>query len=407
MDMSNLTQDSPLFRLLKLHCTRTCCSVCDIIYRTAGHNRSLQQNDHVHDSCKWFALLLPLRILRRMSDNSAQVCSQDKAAQDKANLTRIRDNQRRSRARRKEYLQELEQRLRLYEQQGVEASTEIQQAARRVVDENKRLRLLLNENGISDNSIDSYLQSSNPSFESIPQGPSSSQESPTLVLDRLLAPRRASFDSANTSLLASSGFEQDSRRSSLTLDPQSSETSISTPLNQGAGGARYSGSCHVYASLELDEDVHSYRQGMPAFSPGSRHELEMEGVSLSTSGSRPNLHLSRHSLSDPTGMWTESRQLSPTAVMSAQPSSILQDNPFSNRSVQFTQHQSPSFSTHWPSSLASGPSTGSSVMLNDGIMPLVPNEPSRPDGYGERLEEDRRRLDDTAYDHSHHYSTRI
>jgi hypothetical protein len=276
-----------------------------------------------------------------------------------------------------------------------------------VVDENKKLRLLLNENGISDNNIDSYLQSSNPSLESTSQGPSSSQESATQVLDRLLAPRRASFDSANTSLLASSGFEQDSRRSSLTLDTQNTETSISTPLNPGAGGARYSGSCHVYGSLDLDEDVHTYRQGLPTFSPGSRHELEIEGTSVNTSGNRANLHLSRHSVSDPTGMWTESRQLSPTSVISVQPSSILQDNPFHNRPVQFTQHQSPNFSTHWPSSLASGPSTGSSVLLSDGIMPLVSSEPSRPDGYGDRMEEDRRQLDETGYHTpSHQYSTR-
>ncbi|KAF1821778.1 uncharacterized protein K489DRAFT_299098, partial [Dissoconium aciculare CBS 342.82] len=62
---------------------------------------------------------------------------------------RIRDNQRRSRARRKEYLQDLEVRFRNCEQLGVEASAEIQAAARRVVDENKRLRMLLKQRGLS------------------------------------------------------------------------------------------------------------------------------------------------------------------------------------------------------------------------------------------------------------------
>ncbi|CAF9943205.1 MAG: hypothetical protein ALECFALPRED_010837 [Alectoria fallacina] len=57
---------------------------------------------------------------------------------------RIRENQRRSRARRKEYLQELEQKLRKCEQAGVEASVDIQLAARKVAEENKRLR---EENG--------------------------------------------------------------------------------------------------------------------------------------------------------------------------------------------------------------------------------------------------------------------
>ncbi|KFY46741.1 hypothetical protein V495_02279 [Pseudogymnoascus sp. VKM F-4514 (FW-929)] len=68
---------------------------------------------------------------------------------DKANLARIRDNQRRSRARRKEYLQELEGRLRQCELTGVEASSEIQGAARKVIEENRRLRLLLAQHGVS------------------------------------------------------------------------------------------------------------------------------------------------------------------------------------------------------------------------------------------------------------------
>lgn len=58
---------------------------------------------------------------------------------------RIRENQRRSRARRKEYLQELEQKLRKCEQAGVNASVDIQLAARGVAEENKRLR---EENGM-------------------------------------------------------------------------------------------------------------------------------------------------------------------------------------------------------------------------------------------------------------------
>ena len=60
------------------------------------------------------------------------------------NSTRIRDNQRRSRARRKEYLQELEAKLRKCEELGVQASVDIQVAARAVSAENARLR---EENG--------------------------------------------------------------------------------------------------------------------------------------------------------------------------------------------------------------------------------------------------------------------
>lgn len=69
-------------------------------------------------------------------------------------LARIRDNQRRSRARRKEYLADLETRYRTCEQLGVQASAEIQAAARRVVDENRRLRALLLQKGLSEAEID-------------------------------------------------------------------------------------------------------------------------------------------------------------------------------------------------------------------------------------------------------------
>ncbi|PHH92217.1 hypothetical protein CDD83_8417 [Cordyceps sp. RAO-2017] len=77
----------------------------------------------------------------------------------KSNSARIRDNQRRSRARRREYIKELEQRLRRYESQRSTASAEMQMAARRVDEENKQLRELLNQYGISDHDIADFLQS--------------------------------------------------------------------------------------------------------------------------------------------------------------------------------------------------------------------------------------------------------
>ncbi|SPO00091.1 uncharacterized protein DNG_02943 [Cephalotrichum gorgonifer] len=79
---------------------------------------------------------------------------------DSANLARIRDNQRRSRARRKEYVQDLEARLRKVEVQGVEAAAEIQLAARRVAEENRRLRALLNRHGVGNAAMEGYLAAS-------------------------------------------------------------------------------------------------------------------------------------------------------------------------------------------------------------------------------------------------------
>ncbi|EKG13415.1 hypothetical protein MPH_09441 [Macrophomina phaseolina MS6] len=81
----------------------------------------------------------------------------------KDNLARIRDNQRRSRARRKEYLQELESKYRTCQQLGVQASAEIQAAAKRVLDENRRLRALLRHKGVSDAEIDSFTDTDSPS----------------------------------------------------------------------------------------------------------------------------------------------------------------------------------------------------------------------------------------------------
>ncbi|KAL9124623.1 MAG: hypothetical protein Q9217_006062 [Psora testacea] len=57
-----------------------------------------------------------------------------------ADRIRVRNNQRRARARQKEYIQNLETRLQHYERKGVEATIEVQNAARAVAEENARLR---------------------------------------------------------------------------------------------------------------------------------------------------------------------------------------------------------------------------------------------------------------------------
>lgn len=83
----------------------------------------------------------------------------------KANNARIRDNQRRSRARKKEYLQEIEEKWRKCKQLGVEASMEMQVSARHVLAENARLRALLKNRGMSDAEIDSYMGADDDIFE--------------------------------------------------------------------------------------------------------------------------------------------------------------------------------------------------------------------------------------------------
>ncbi|KAK3318458.1 hypothetical protein B0H66DRAFT_238578 [Apodospora peruviana] len=109
---------------------------------------------------------------------------------ERTNLARIRENQRRSRARRREYVQELEQRLRLVELQGIEASAEIQVAARKVADENRRLRVLLNNHGFEDESIERYLASSSSTAPPQHHGGAGSSAQ---MLRQLLVPRRPSL----------------------------------------------------------------------------------------------------------------------------------------------------------------------------------------------------------------------
>ncbi|PTD01472.1 hypothetical protein FCULG_00010117 [Fusarium culmorum] len=142
----------------------------------------------------------------------------------KANLARIRDNQRRSRARRREYLQELEQRLRVYELQGVEASSEVQHAARRVAEENRQLRGLLNRHGIGDDYISNYLNSGTAtqadpttmsSFAS--NTPSESVQS----LQQVIAPRRPTTLETGVSYVIP---PQDSREPSIASGSTSSSS---------------------------------------------------------------------------------------------------------------------------------------------------------------------------------------
>jgi hypothetical protein len=79
----------------------------------------------------------------------------------------------RSRARRKEYLQELEAKLRSCEQLGIEASAEIQSAARKVLEENKKLRVLLRERGVPEAEIVAVMGGSNDKpFEHMSAAPS-------------------------------------------------------------------------------------------------------------------------------------------------------------------------------------------------------------------------------------------
>jgi len=74
-----------------------------------------------------------------------------------ASAVQNRDNQRRSRARRRQFIEELQQQLQDHERRGVQASIEMQRVAQAVALENKHLRGLLHLRGVSQYDIDRHL----------------------------------------------------------------------------------------------------------------------------------------------------------------------------------------------------------------------------------------------------------
>ncbi|KAF2395686.1 hypothetical protein EJ06DRAFT_552217 [Trichodelitschia bisporula] len=113
----------------------------------------------------------------------------------KANLARIRDNQRRSRARRKEYLASLEAKYRECTSAGITASAEMQAAARRVLDENARLKALLRRKGVSEGELESAVRSDATSESPEVHGnPQSDDLDPAAQASPFLQPGEASED---------------------------------------------------------------------------------------------------------------------------------------------------------------------------------------------------------------------
>lgn len=94
---------------------------------------------------------------------------------------RIRDNQRRSRAKRKEYIEELEKRVQTFERLGAQAGVELQAAARKVARENCLLRALLGHHGVTRTEIETYLRGTGDD----PRGVSSASSSPAVITTTL------------------------------------------------------------------------------------------------------------------------------------------------------------------------------------------------------------------------------
>ena len=105
------------------------------------------------------------------------------------------------------------------ELQGVEAATEIQLAARRVADENRRLRVLLGRHGVCDDTIEGYLVASGVGVGGGSGGPNGGSVGRAVVaLEQLLVPRKPSCGNLGVPVLPKGGGPR-SREASVASDP--------------------------------------------------------------------------------------------------------------------------------------------------------------------------------------------
>ncbi|PVH77933.1 hypothetical protein DL98DRAFT_573486 [Cadophora sp. DSE1049] len=93
-----------------------------------------------------------------MQPSLQQVNSVDE--QESQRAARLRNNKRRNRQRQKDYTAGLETQLRELQSQGVQATQEVQMSARKVVEDNVRLRALLQHIGVADHVIDTWKPNS-------------------------------------------------------------------------------------------------------------------------------------------------------------------------------------------------------------------------------------------------------
>lgn len=94
-----------------------------------------------------------------ISQNSySQGTDKSNYEKDVDRLARVRDNQRKSRARKQQYVKELEQRLSVYETQAQQRDIEYRLAMQNVEAENRHLKTLLASLGVSNASVQQYLQ---------------------------------------------------------------------------------------------------------------------------------------------------------------------------------------------------------------------------------------------------------
>lgn len=178
----------------------------------------------------------------------------------------MRDNQRRSRARRKELLEGMQRRLNEYGRLGAQATLEMQQAARAVAKENERLRVLLARMGISDAAVEEFLRAGGPVNDQPAQHrptsreDASSKESPVLRQLRSLNTPRVSSVTAllNEEQPTTPVYSLHEERLSVMPNKDGTETSsagsadllVAHPVDPGVGhNPGMETSCDVAATI--------------------------------------------------------------------------------------------------------------------------------------------------------------
>ncbi|KAJ5807062.1 hypothetical protein N7474_010654 [Penicillium riverlandense] len=163
-----------------------------------------------------------------------------------ASSARVRENQRRSRARRKEYTQFLEEKLRSFERLGVAASQEVQEAGRKVAKENALLRSLLILHGVSEEEIEKYLQSQATYIPSISSSAMATSHSPKAPSDPLVNYHHTCTTpmklNSSPYQLDTTGTERSISKSTaeryMSLDTQSSGAERPAVLSSDASGTK-------------------------------------------------------------------------------------------------------------------------------------------------------------------------
>ncbi|KAI1876969.1 uncharacterized protein JN550_001041 [Neoarthrinium moseri] len=318
--------------------------------------------------------------------------NRNKLLQDRASLDRIRDNQRRSRLERRQHVQRLQQKVAQYEAEGVKASIEMQRAGRMALEENRMLRCILNEQGISDGDITARLNLLRKSPDS-----NSSSGNVAQVLEKLLGPLTGTFDASPDEFnQISPGFESQPHGHGISYNDMAMEANMGGYLPTPAcDDARYFTPSGGYEVMGHEESERTYQHPAPGFT----------GVGQ---GFFPNYDSSRHRPStmvrgrwpQPTNLWEAGPQISPASSTAMGSPPMVQDQISLGPPMHLSSQQEANLPVAWPAHMYSAVNASCGSITTQGNSPLIPSN-SSVSGYFDRLKiEDGCHVEDYPYSES-------